>query len=131
MPELMPELDAFGFVVDDMETTLAFYRALGLTIEPQQGSEHVEATLPSGVRLMWDSVATITSFDPGWTPPKGSSRCALAFRCVDPAEVDAVYGRMVGAGFVGHLEPWDAPWGQRYASLRDPDGVAVDLYAPL
>ena len=38
---------------------------------------------------------------------------------------------MVAAGFEGHLEPWDAFWGQRYATLRDPDGIGVDLYAAL
>ena len=36
---------------------------------------------------------------------------------------------MVAAGHEGHREPWDAVWGQRYASLRDPDGTGVDLYA--
>jgi uncharacterized glyoxalase superfamily protein PhnB len=34
-----------------------------------------------------------------------------------------------GAGRSGDEEPWDAFWGQRYAQLRDPNGVAVDLYA--
>ena len=29
------------------------------------------------------------------------------------------------------LDPWDAFWGQRYAQLRDPDGVRVDLYVTL
>jgi hypothetical protein len=38
---------------------------------------------------------------------------------------------MTGAGYDGHLEPFDAVWGQRYASLRDPDGTGVDLYSPL
>jgi uncharacterized glyoxalase superfamily protein PhnB len=38
---------------------------------------------------------------------------------------------MVAAGFSGHLEPWDAFWGQRYASLQDPDGTTVDLFAAL
>ena len=28
-------------------------------------------------------------------------------------------------------DPWDAVWGQRYAQLRDPNGVPVSLYAPL
>ena len=28
-------------------------------------------------------------------------------------------------------EPWDAAWGQRYATVQDPDGYGVDLYAPL
>ena len=31
----------------------------------------------------------------------------------------------------GHKAPWDAPWGQRYALVRDPDGNAVDLFCPL
>ncbi|MGE0000366.1 MAG: VOC family protein, partial [Ilumatobacteraceae bacterium] len=41
------------------------------------------------------------------------------------------YAAMTSAGFDGHLEPWDAFWGQRYATLRDPDGNGVDLFAPL
>jgi catechol 2,3-dioxygenase-like lactoylglutathione lyase family enzyme len=28
-------------------------------------------------------------------------------------------------------EPYDAFWGQRYANVADPDGNAVDLFAPL
>lgn len=27
--------------------------------------------------------------------------------------------------------PFDAPWGQRYATVLDPDGNGVDLFAPL
>jgi uncharacterized glyoxalase superfamily protein PhnB len=30
-----------------------------------------------------------------------------------------------------HLEPWDAFWGQRYATVRDLDGNGVDLFAAL
>jgi uncharacterized glyoxalase superfamily protein PhnB len=48
-----------------------------------------------------------------------------------PAEVDNKYAEMTGAGYTGHKEPWDAFWGQRYATLKDPDGIPVDLYAPL
>jgi predicted enzyme related to lactoylglutathione lyase len=33
-------------------------------------------------------------------------------------------------GTVVH-EPWDAPWGQRYATVADPDGYRVDLFCPL
>jgi hypothetical protein len=29
------------------------------------------------------------------------------------------------------LNPYDAPWGQRYATVLDPDGNIVDLFAPL
>src|SRR6266487_2250142 len=31
----------------------------------------------------------------------------------------------------GSLEPYDAPWGQRYATILDPDGNMVDLFALL
>jgi hypothetical protein len=37
---------------------------------------------------------------------------------------------MTGAGYDGTLLPHDAPWGQRYATLADPDGVWVDLAEP-
>jgi uncharacterized glyoxalase superfamily protein PhnB len=37
----------------------------------------------------------------------------------------------VDAGFSAKLEPFDAFWGQRYATLIDPDGNLVDLFANL
>jgi uncharacterized glyoxalase superfamily protein PhnB len=45
--------------------------------------------------------------------------------------VDRIYTDLVNAGYEGHLEPWDAFWGQRYATVRDPDGNGVDLFARL
>ena len=80
---------------------------------------------------MWDPVATITSFDPSWSASSGGPGTALAFDCGTPAGVDETYAAVVGAGYDGHLEPFDAFWGQRYASLRDPDGNGVDLFAAL
>jgi len=59
------------------------------------------------------------------------ARSALAFGCDSPADVDAAYAELSEAGHEGHLEPWEAPWGQRYAVVHDPDGNPVDLFAPL
>jgi catechol 2,3-dioxygenase-like lactoylglutathione lyase family enzyme len=127
-----PTPSAIGLVCTDLRRTLSFYRALGVDIPSDaDDAPHVEIMLPGGFRLLLDTVETIRSFDPEWTPPQGSARAALAFECTDPAEVDATYAQMTGAGFEGHLEPWDAFWGQRYASLRDPAGTAVDLVAAL
>ena len=56
---------------------------------------------------------------------------ALPYLCETPAEEDVDYAAITAAGFTGHLAPWDAFWGQRYATLHDPDGNAVDLFAPL
>lgn len=115
-----------------MGRSLAFYRLLGLDIPGDADSApHAEATLPGGLRLMWDPIETIHSFDPDWSPPTGSARASLAFACDSPADVDAVYARLTAAGAVGHLEPFDAFWGQRYASVHDPDGNGIDLFAPL
>jgi len=124
----MPQLEAIGIVSSDLERSRAFYRLLG--IEFSEGDDHVEATLPSGLRLMLDAEAVIRSFRPDWRRETGNAT-ALAFACGSPAEVDETYARIVEAGFDGDLEPWDAFWGQRYAQVLDPDGVPVDLFAAL
>jgi catechol 2,3-dioxygenase-like lactoylglutathione lyase family enzyme len=133
---MTPHLDVIGLVVADMGTALAFYRRLGLDIPAAADAEpHVEVALDpphgGGPRLAFDTVDTIRSFDPGWAPAQGGPRMSLAFRCADPAEVDLVYSDLVGAGYAGHRAPWDAFWGQRYATVTDPDGNGVDLFAPL
>ncbi|WP_316248178.1 VOC family protein [Streptomyces sp. TRM49041] len=125
-----PRLDAIGLVVSDMAASLAFYRRLGLDVpDGAESAPHVEAVLPGGMRLLWDTEEVVRTFDPGWTRPSGGGRIGLAFRCASPAEVDSVYGALVAAGYQGHLEPWDAVWGQRYAVVLDPDGSGVELYA--
>ena len=114
-----------------MPATLSFYRQLGLDIPAAADTEaHVDVDL-GGLHLAFDTEAVIKSFDPGWTRPTGGHRVALAFGCDSPAEVDAAWKELTAAGHEGHLEPWDAPWGMRYAVVHDPDGNAVDLFANL
>ena len=55
---------------------------------------------------------------------------ALAFLCSGPADVDAKYDELAALGY-GHKGPWDAFWRQRYATVKDPDGNHIDLFAPL
>ncbi|HSL34052.1 MAG TPA: VOC family protein [Candidatus Limnocylindrales bacterium] len=124
--------DLVGVVVADMARSLAFYRELGFDLPASaDGEPHVEASLPGGLRIAWDTIETVRSFDPSWQPPSGGSRMSLAFACDGPADVDATYARLTAAGHEGHLAPWDAFWGMRYAVLHDPDGNSVDLFAPL
>jgi catechol 2,3-dioxygenase-like lactoylglutathione lyase family enzyme len=128
---MQAKLDLIGLVVADMARSLAFYRHLGLPLPPEADRQpHVEAALPGGLRLAWDTVETVRSFDPDWTPPGGGHRIALAFRLASPAAVDEAYAELVALGYAGHKAPWDAPWGQRYAIVHDPDGNAVELFAP-
>jgi uncharacterized glyoxalase superfamily protein PhnB len=129
---MAPTFDVIGLVVADMGKTLAFYRRLGFDIPAAADDEpHVEHTLPGGLRIAWDTVETIRSFVPNWTPPTGDGRIGLAFRCDSPAEVDSSFAALVGAGYESMHEPFDAFWGQRYATVRDPDGNGVDLFAAL
>ncbi len=125
----MADLNAIGIVSSDLERSIAFFRLLGVDL-PDDGEGHIEAALPSGVRLMLDSEDVIRSFRPEWTRETGN-QVALAFECSNAADVDELYARVRAAGFETEKEPWDAFWGQRYAQVRDPDGVPVDLFAPL
>ena len=125
----MADLNAIGIVASDTARSIAFYRLLGVDF-PKDGEGHIEATLPSGMRFMLDAEEVVKSFRPDWTRETGN-QLALAFECGSPAEVDELYASVADAGFDAEKEPWDAFWGQRYAQLRDPDGVPVDLFAPL
>jgi catechol 2,3-dioxygenase-like lactoylglutathione lyase family enzyme len=128
---MSPRLDMIGLVVEDMARSLAFYRRLGLDLPADADTQpHVETTLASGLRLAWDTVETIRSFDPEWSAPSGSPRVGLAFLCDSTAEVDRAYSELTALGYEGHKAPWDAFWGQRYAVVHDPDGNSVDLFAP-
>jgi catechol 2,3-dioxygenase-like lactoylglutathione lyase family enzyme len=126
---MKPQLNAIGAVVSDMPRTLAFYKQFGLEFTGED--DHYECELPGGTRLMLDTASLIQSLLPHWQPPTGGHRIAFAFQFDSPAEVDAKHAEVVAAGGESLREPWDAFWGQRYASVLDPDGNAVDLYAAL
>jgi catechol 2,3-dioxygenase-like lactoylglutathione lyase family enzyme len=129
---MTPQLDVIEIVVSDMAASIAFYRRLGLDFaDGAENEPHTEATLPGGLRVALDTDATVKSFHPEWAAPKSAGRLALAFRCADPAEVDAVFNQLVDAGYNSELKPWDALWGMRYAVIKDPDGNGIDLFAPL
>jgi uncharacterized glyoxalase superfamily protein PhnB len=127
----MAQPDLAGIAVRDMAASLKFYRLLDLDIPAAQDTEdHVEYTATNGFRIAWDSEAALKKFDPEWVQPVGQ-RIGLAFKCATPAEVDTIYQRIIAHGYQSHHAPWDAVWGQRYAVVIDPDGILVDLFAPL
>ena len=126
----MARLDALGVVVKDVARAIQFFRLLGVAMPETPGEDHVEVKLDSGVRLMLDAESMVRGFMPHWEEPKGT-RVGLAFLCASPADVDAHVEKVRAAGFKVVKEPWDAFWGQRYATVHSDDGVSVDLFAPL
>lgn len=125
-------LGFIGIVTQNMAASLAFYRKLGVRIaEGHDDAPHVDAKLDDGTTLAWDTIETIRGFDAGYLSPTGGHRIALAFEKGSPAAVDAAFAELIEAGYASHVDPWDAHWGQRYATLLDPDGNSIDLYAEL
>jgi len=125
------KLDAIGIVATDMKKSVQFYEILGLKfVANEHTADHIEATLPSGLRIMLDSEKLMKELKPNWVKPEGQ-RMTLAFVCESPAAVDQLYAQVENAGYTGETKPWDAFWGQRYATVLDPDGNAVDLFAAL
>jgi catechol 2,3-dioxygenase-like lactoylglutathione lyase family enzyme len=46
-------------------------------------------------------------------------------------DVDLQYARVVDAGYDPEAPPADAPWGERYFHVRDPDGHELSFARPL
>ena len=118
-------------VVADMSRALAFYHTLGLDAPLDKEEEmQVEIKTPGGATIGLVREEIVRKTNPHWVTPVGQ-RVTFACKCDSADEVDAVYAKVVAAGYRGLKEPWDAFWGQRYAFLQDPDGNRVDLFAPL
>jgi uncharacterized glyoxalase superfamily protein PhnB len=129
---MTPRIAVIGLVSSDLARSFAFYRLLGLDLpDDAVGQPHVEVTLPGGLRLAFDTVETIRSFAPDFDPDTHGGGPSLAFDCATPAGVDATYSELLAAGGAPVLAPFDAFWGQRYATVTDPDGHHVDVFAAL
>lgn len=115
-------LDAIGIVSRDLNKSADFYRYLGVDLKAVGGDTHYEGSTPSGIRIMLDLCTEVK--------PHGSG-VVLCFLQTSPKLVDETFAKITKAGFKSVKEPWDAFWGQRYASVLDPDGNQIDLFAAL
>jgi len=79
---------------------------------------------------MLDSVDLLKQINPSWNATTGSG-ITLCFVQESAKAVDALYNKILAAGFKSAKAPWDAFWGQRYSSVLDPDGNPIDLFATL
>jgi catechol 2,3-dioxygenase-like lactoylglutathione lyase family enzyme len=122
------QIAAVAVTATNMSHAVAFYELLGFRFPPVgPDDQHVEAE--AGVRLMIDSAALMTELH-GEAPRPGNMP-GFALQFATPAEVDEAVSWVSGAGQTVVHGPWDAPWGQRYATVADPDGHRVDLFCPL
>jgi catechol 2,3-dioxygenase-like lactoylglutathione lyase family enzyme len=111
-------LSAITLATRDMRASVRFYEALGFVIKHGGASE------------------AFTSFECGASflnlitqphaPVKGWGRFI-----VHVSDVDLVYRKALDAGFTPSIEPADAPWGERYFHISDPDGHELSIARPL
>ena len=123
-------LDAIGIVSKDLTESVDFYGQLGVELKPVGGPDHLEGKTPSGVRIMVDSESLMKQLNATWQRGTGTS-IVLCFKQNSPENVDALFDRLKGGGRDVVKEPWDAFWGQRYCSVKDPDGNQIDIFADL
>ena len=113
----------------DLPETLKFYEMLGFHIETLSDI-FARATLPDGFTLEIGTAALTESYDPGWNPPALPSTNTINFQLSTREAVDAMYTKMTGAGYAGHLAPCNPPWQARFAIVLDPNGNFVGLHSP-
>ena len=116
---MIESLSAVTFVTADMARAVLFYEALGF--EKIYGGETADFTsYRAGTGFLNLGLRT----DPGEIAGWGRAIFYVA-------DVDAMHARAVEAGFTPEFAPRDAPWGERYFHLRDPDGHELSFARPL
>jgi catechol 2,3-dioxygenase-like lactoylglutathione lyase family enzyme len=113
-------LSAVTLLTADMAAAVAFYDALGFHLL-YGGADEAFASYRVGngfLNLQLDADG-----------PAYRSRWGRVILWVD--DVDAMYERVLAAGFEPETTPVDAPWGERYFHLRDRDGHELSFARPL
>jgi catechol 2,3-dioxygenase-like lactoylglutathione lyase family enzyme len=116
----LESISAVTLATSDMAASVAFYESLGFP------------------RRYGGPEADFTSFlvGPGYLnvqlDPDGAPVGRVWGRVIFWVDdVDAMYERALAAGHRPEAEPADAPWGERYFHLRDPDGHELSFARPL
>ncbi|GAB6897566.1 VOC family protein [Kineosporia succinea] len=122
-------MDAVGVVVADLDKSIAFYQRLGVSFSPGGRDGTVIADLGGfRLRLYTEDLLRELSWDIDADAPR--TGVTLAVGCDSPEALNELYSWLDDDGY-GFREPLDAPWGRRHATVQDPDGTHIDLYAPL
>jgi catechol 2,3-dioxygenase-like lactoylglutathione lyase family enzyme len=111
-------LSAITLATRDMPRAVLFYETLGFAIK-FGGSHEAFTSFAFGgsyLNLIVDSRAPV-----GWW-----GRVIIYV-----SDVDALYRQALAAGLKPSLEPSDAPWGERYFHITDPDGHELSFAKPL
>jgi uncharacterized glyoxalase superfamily protein PhnB len=116
---MIESISAITLATHDMRRAVEFYRRLGFEI------------------IYGGEAAAFTSFRAGTgylnlVAQQPSRQWSWWGRVIFyDSDVDALYARAVAAGFRPEAAPRDAPWGERFFHLTDPDGHELSFAWPL
>ena len=119
VPPAVEGISAVTLVTHDMARAVRFYRAMGFTI--RTGGE----------------LASFTSLHAGSgylnliARPVDHKRSSWGRVIFHVTNVDDLYALAVAAGLEPDSAPSDAPWGERFFHLTDPDGHELSFARPL
>jgi catechol 2,3-dioxygenase-like lactoylglutathione lyase family enzyme len=118
-PSPIEGISAVTLATHDMARAVRFYQALGF------------ALCHGGASASFSSLHAGTGFLNLIAQPDGRSWSWWGRVIFHVAGVDALYQRAVAAGLHPEAPPRDAPWGERYFHLTDPDGHELSFARPL
>lgn len=118
-PTGIERISAVTLITADMARSVAFYTALGFAIR-HGGPTASFTSLQAGSEALNLSAEGDRPDRPRWG--------RIIFYVSD---VDAFYKQVRAAGFSPQMPPEDAPWGERYFHLTDPDGHELSFARPL
>ena len=108
-------LSAITLATHDMDRALAFYGTLGF--RPVMAQD--------------DGAFTVINAGRAWVnlflAEPGATWGAWGRYILHVDDVDAVHATLIAAGYEPQMAPSDAPWGERYFHVLDPDGHEVSI----
>lgn len=119
-PEPVQSISAVTLLTVDMAAAVAFYRSL---------SFHLLAGGPDADFTTFRVGPGCLNVQRDTDGPRPLPLWGRVILWVD--DVDAMHRRCVDAGFRPLTAPEDAPWGERFFHIRDPDGHELSFARPL
>jgi catechol 2,3-dioxygenase-like lactoylglutathione lyase family enzyme len=113
-------ISAVTLVTADMSASVRFYEAAGLSLD-FGGPDEPFSSLRAGASFV------NLQLDLGTAPVPAIWGRVIFW--VD--DVDAMHARLRAAGYEPSTDPSDAPWGERYFHVLDPDGHELSFARPL
>ena len=116
---LIESLSAVTLATHDMGRAVRFYEALDFPM------------LYGGADAPFTSFAVGSSFLNLFAAAETQAWSFWGRAIVHVADVDVMYRRALAVGLAPQFPPSNAPWGERYFHITDPDGHEISFACPL